>query len=112
MPITAGALGIIGGNSIFIYDSLSINLDSHIRYLSGILLAIGLMYWFILPDILNKKKEFTVLTILIVVGGLFRLIGAISIGVFSPIIIFALIMELIIAPSVYIGHRRIIGLLK
>jgi hypothetical protein len=50
-------------------------LASHERYLSGLLLAIGLAFWTTLSDIEGKTARFRLLTALVVIGGISRLVG-------------------------------------
>ncbi|MBI3513682.1 MAG: DUF4345 family protein, partial [Proteobacteria bacterium] len=49
VPIAAGAAGVIGGIAGF--GGSSPDVDSHVRYLSGLLLGIGLAYAASVPDI-------------------------------------------------------------
>jgi hypothetical protein len=84
-----------------------IGADSHFRYLSGLLLAIGLGFWSYVPTIETKGKRFKLLTLIVVMGGLARLISLVSVGVPSVGMLFGLAMELIIAPVLYLWQRRI-----
>ena len=50
---------------------------NHGRYLSGLLLAIGLAFWASIPAIEKHTARVRRLTALVVVGGLCRLLGVI-----------------------------------
>ena len=73
-------------------------LASHERYLSGLLLAIGLAFWSTLWDIEGKTGRFRLLTALVVVGGISRLMGVAMGDTLSWPIAGALAMELLVAP--------------
>jgi hypothetical protein len=74
IPISAGLTGAIYGPSLT-DDVLSISGDSHFRYLSGLLLAIGLGFWSTIPSIEAKSERFLVLTLIVVTGGISRVVG-------------------------------------
>jgi hypothetical protein len=73
-------------------------LASHERYLSGLLLAIGLAFWTTLSDIEGKTARFRLLTALVVIGGISRLVGVAFGDTLSWSIGGALAMELLVAP--------------
>ena len=82
-------------------------LDSHFRYLSGLLLAIGLAFGASIPKIERRSERFVLLSATVVVGGLARLGAWIaSSGPGNPPI-FALGMELVIVPLLFLWHRRV-----
>ena len=84
------------------------DLDSHFRYLSGLLLAIGLGYISTLRDIETKGARFTLLTALVVVGGLGRLGSVFYVGwPESPEMRAALLMELCVTPALALWQRRV-----
>jgi hypothetical protein len=68
--VAAGASGAVDGIA-----GATPGLASHERYLSGLLLAIGIAFWTTLPDIGRKTARFHRLTALVVTGGLCRLAG-------------------------------------
>jgi hypothetical protein len=73
-------------------------MDNHHRYLSGLLLAIGLGYWSTVPDIERMGPRFRLLTALVVTGGVARLVGLALGDVPTAEIGVALVMELAVAP--------------
>ena len=74
VPILVGLSGINGGLSAFDpYARWSLNGDSHVRYLSGLILAIGVGFWTTVPAIESHGARFRLLTALVLVGGLGRL---------------------------------------
>jgi uncharacterized protein DUF4345 len=82
-------------------------LASHERYLSGLLLAIGLAFWTTVSDIEGKTARFRLLTALVMVGGISRLLGVALGDTLSWSISGALAMELLIAPLLCLWQGRV-----
>ena len=70
----------------------------HYRYLSGLLLAIGLGFWSTIPNIERHAPRFRLLTGLVVIGGLCRLLGVALGDPLTPAVAAALAMELVATP--------------
>lgn len=105
VPLTAGALGILAPGMLGLYgDRAGL---SHAAYLSGLLLGIGLAYWWLIPDIEKRRGAFTLLTVLVQVGGLARLVVAIRLEALSIGVGLALLMELAVAPLLWFWQRRV-----
>ena len=85
----------------------SIDLDSHVRYLSGLLLGIGLVFWGMVPGIERHKLIVRVLTVLVVIGGLGRMLGVFVAGTPSTPMAAALAMELVVTPLLCLWQSRI-----
>ena len=80
--------------------------DSHFRYLSGLLLAIGLGYWGCIPAVERRGAALRLLTAIVVVGGLARLAGVFLAG--DPgSMRWALVMELGVAPLLCLWQARV-----
>jgi len=99
IPVAAGLGGVILGPSMVGGDVGSVGLDSHFRYLSGLLLAIGLAYWSLVPGLERHGAGFRLLTALVFVGGLGRLVGVVVHGWPPAPMLGALIMELVVTPA-------------
>ena len=82
-------------------------LGNHVRYLSGLLLAIGIAFWTTLPRIETKRDRFALLTALVVTGGLCRLIGMALGDPLSAPTIAALVMELAVTPLLWMWQRSL-----
>jgi hypothetical protein len=80
---------------------------NHERYLSGLLLAIGLAFWTTVSDIEGKTARFRLLTALVVMGGISRLLGVALGDTLSWPIGGALAMELLIAPLLCVWQGRV-----
>ena len=103
VPIVGGAAGIVFGASAFdpaatLNTSDAVAVDSHVRYLSGLLLAIGIAFYGLIATIERQTLLVRVLTGLVVTGGLARLYGVIVVGWPSGVMAFALAVELIVTP--------------
>ena len=81
--------------------------DSHHRYLSGLLLAIGLGYWTTVPEIETMMPRIKLLTALVVMGGISRLAGLALGDVPTLPVGAALAMELFVAPLLYLWQQRV-----
>ena len=107
VPVTAGLSGVLIGPS-FIDGTLgSPSVDSHTRYLSGLLLAIGLAFWSFVPRIEQETSRVRLLTALVAVGGLARLVSLIAVGAPSQGMLGGLVMELVVTPLLCLWQSRI-----
>ena len=107
VPISAGLYGVLFGAGLTREAALTVSGDSHYRYLSGLLLGIGLLFWSGIPAIEEKSGRFQLLTLVVVIGGLGRLVGLGLTGVPSLVMLFALAMELVVTPLVCLWQARI-----
>jgi hypothetical protein len=106
VPLSAGLAGIVMGPS-FVMVNENISLDSHFRYLSGLLLGIGLGFLSTLPSIELKSARFQLLTALVFVGGLSRLVSLLMMGVPGTGMIFGLVMELVVTPLLAFAQHKL-----
>ena len=106
LPIAIGLYGVLFGHALT-GDVVSVSADSHFRYLSGLLLAIGLIFWSTIPAIETKTGRFRLLTLLVVLGGLGRLVGLLLTGVPSLFMLGGLLMELVVTPVLCLWKTRI-----
>lgn len=105
IPIGTGLAGVIIGQSLT--GSVDISADSHHRYLSGLLFAIGLCFWSSIPAIEEKTGRFRMLTFIVFVGGLGRLAGLLLVGVPSLAMLGGLGMELLVTPALCLWQARV-----
>lgn len=107
VPVGAGLGGIIYGPQ-FLELPNSASSWSHLHYLAGLLFAIGLIFWASIPGIEKYRERFALLTLIVFTGGVARLIGALALDdAPGKGMIFALVMELIVTPSLWAWQRRI-----
>lgn len=98
VPVAAGLLGVLTGPAFIADSAYPVPVDSHIRYLSGLLLAVGVAFWTTIPHIEDRTGRFRLLTALVVTGGLARLLGIVQHGAPSASTLGALAMELGVTP--------------
>lgn len=108
VPINAGAMGVVLGPKWFKgIETGPVDLDSHLRYLSGILLAVGFAFASCVPDIEAKGDRFRLLGVLVVCGGLARLVSMVMVGIPSDGHVFGLGMELLVVPILLAWQWRV-----
>lgn len=107
VPVLAGSAGIILGTHAFGGEIVSLSGDSHVRYLSGLLLAIGIAFWRTVPCIEHQGARFRLLTGLVFVGGLCRLAALAVAGIPGKMMISALCMEVIVTPLLALWRERV-----
>ena len=111
VPVSAGAAGLFLGVAMFTgVDAANADLDSHVRYLSGLLLGIGLIFWSRIPEIERRPRLFRGLAGIVVLGGIGRLLGVFLAGPPSLPMFLALAMELLVTPLLSVWQARIAAL--
>jgi hypothetical protein len=110
VPLTVGALGLLVPARVGIHgDAAGL---AHAAYLSGLLLGIGMAYWWLIPDIERRGGAFSLLSALVVIGGLARLLMALRLGTLRPEIGLPLLLELSITPLLWVWQQRVAHLFK
>jgi len=109
VPLLAGGQGVIESAAMLkgVVSPPPIDLDSHYRYLSGLLLGIGLVFAASIRRIEAHGTIFRALGAIIVVGGLSRLVSLIENGAPGPGHQFGLVMELIVVPLIVLWQARV-----
>lgn len=105
VPVLAGAAGAWRGARL-LSGWPGAAADSHFRYLSGLLLGIGLILWGCIPTIERRGVIVRTLTLVVVTGGLSRLLGWLIAG--DPgRLRWTLVMELGVTPLICLWQFRI-----
>jgi hypothetical protein len=107
VPVGAGLAGILRGPAMVDALASTVAEDSHFRYLSGLLLAIGVAWWSVLPGIERHGTRIRLLAALVVSGGLARLASLIVTGIPAWPMLGALAMELAVTPAIAIWQARV-----
>jgi hypothetical protein len=90
----------------------NVTMDSYVRFLKGMLLAIGLIYWSSIPDIERHGERISLVTFVLVLGAVPRLMAVIGHGVPTNGILISLAGELIVAPLLWLWHRHVAGVAR
>ncbi len=99
VPVAAGGYGALYGTGLLGRAAeAGGDLDSHLRYLSGLLLGIGLAFWASIPRLEQHGRRIRLLGAIVVLGGLARLWGLRQ-GVPDLPMVLALGMELVVTPA-------------
>ena len=108
VPLIGGGAGVLtGSGSLGLPPADHVTADSHIRYLSGLLLALGIGFISTIPAIERQGPRVRLLTFLVVVGGLARLGGLVLHGVPELPMLFGLVMELGVTPALCAWQWRV-----
>jgi hypothetical protein len=114
VPVGAGLAGVLMGPALAglgAHDAAHlapVSLDSHFRYLSGLLLGIGILFWWAVPSIERRGMLVRALTLIVVIGGLGRALSLVELGEpGSTGMRLALIMELLITPLICLWQHRV-----
>jgi hypothetical protein len=109
VPLSMGLLSVLKSASVLkgVAPPLPIDLDSHYRYLSGLLLGIGFVFLGSIPRIETKTTVFRTLGFVILIGGLARLLSLVEQGVPGRGHQFGLVMELVVVPLIVLWQARV-----
>jgi hypothetical protein len=109
VPLSMGAVSVLRSAAVLrgMDPPFPVDLDSHYRYLSGLLLGIGLVFLASIPSIESKGAVFRTLGFVILIGGLARLYSLIENGAPGFGHQFGLVMELVVVPGIVLWQARV-----
>ncbi len=108
LPVYAGLSGLLRGGAMLSDGTLlGGDGDSHWRYLSGLLLGVGIGFWTCVPVIEKVTGRIRLLTMIVVVGGLGRAYGLLLGDAPSASMLAGLAMELLVVPLVCAWQWRV-----
>ncbi|MCV9966115.1 DUF4345 domain-containing protein [Pararhizobium sp. BT-229] len=110
LPVFAGACGVATGAGFLGINEPTADLDSHVRFLSGLFLAFGLAWCSCIPAIETKAERIRLLAILTFCGGLARFASLLIVGEPSAGHLLGLAMELVVVPCLVVWHGRVAAL--
>ena len=111
VPLGGGLYGMLSGAGM-LKDFGDATLNSHFRYLSGLLFGVGLGFATIVPAIEKHGDRATVLSLIVLTGGLARLYSALLDGWPARTMVFALGMEVGVVPLLWCWQRRVAKLAR
>ncbi|HEX2818469.1 MAG TPA: DUF4345 family protein [Phenylobacterium sp.] len=101
VPVGAGLWGALGR-----MGTIGSASASEARYLSGLLLGIGLVFWACIPTIERRGAVVRALAAIVAIGGLARVLGALQTG-FPSAVVLPLVMELGVTPAIALWRERV-----
>jgi hypothetical protein len=107
VPVAAGLAGVLRGPAMMGDLPGTPSEDSHVRYLSGLLLAIGVAWWSTLAAIERHGTRMRLLTALVACGGFARLLSLAMVGLPSGPMLGALVLELVVTPTIALWQARV-----
>jgi hypothetical protein len=109
VPLLAGGAGIVHGPAMLggVGNEVPVDLDSHYRYLSGLLFAVGLGFASCIPGIERRTARFRLLALIVFVGGAGRLVSLLAVGAPGEGHVFGLLMELVATPLLALWQTRV-----
>jgi hypothetical protein len=105
VPLLGGGAGAVLGAGM-LGEPAGPATDSHLRYLSGVLLGLGLLALWCAADLPRRGQAFQALCAVVALGGLARLGGLALAGLPPWPHLLALVMELGVVPALWLWHRR------
>jgi|GEM_PF-165943 len=109
VPLLAGGTGMLWGAELVrgVPSPPPADLDSHMRYLSGLLFAIGIGFVTCIPAIEEKGQRFRLLGAIVLVGGAGRALSLLGVGLPGLEHRLALGMELGTVPVLLLWQWRV-----
>jgi len=108
LPLFAGVAGVVEGPAFLgVTAPWPADLDSHLRFLSGVFLAMAVAWYACIPDIERKGSLFGLLALFTFSGGLARLVSLAVAGPPSAGHLLGQCMEVVIVPLLVLWQRRI-----
>jgi hypothetical protein len=109
VPLAAGGVGIVRGAAMLkgVHLPVPTDLNSHFRYLSGLLFGIGVAVALCVPAIERRGSLLRMIGLLVILGGLARLASMIREGLPSAAHLGALAMELVAMPLLLLWQARV-----
>jgi len=105
VPILAGGAGALLGMAL-LDEHGGPAAGSHLRYLSGLLLGMGLLAFWCASDLPRRRSILSALCGIFVIGGLARALGVALEGLPPLPHVLALVMELGVVPALWLALVR------
>lgn len=108
VPVLAGLEGMLTGPGFLRAQApWPVDLDSHLRFLSGVFVAVGIAWYSCIPDIERKTERFRLLAALTFCGGLGRFASLLAAGPPTTGHRYGLVAELLIVPVLVLWQARV-----
>ena len=108
LPFSAALAGVIGGPNFLGHPPvIPADLDSHFRYVSGLFLAMLLLFASCIPNVEQKGARLRVLGAMVILGGTARLWSLASVGMPSAGHLAGLGIELVETPLLLLWQAHL-----
>lgn len=108
LPLTAAIAGVIGGPRFLGHPPvIPTDLDSHFRYVSGLFLGMLLLFASCIPAVERNGPRLRLLAFMVVIGGAFRLVSLLEVGMPSLGHRIGLGIELVEVPLILLWQVRV-----
>lgn len=108
IPLLTGLTGIVmGPRFLRLSQPWPADLDSHFRFLSGVFLAVGLLFYATIPALETRTALFRAASAMVFAGGLARLLSLFVAGAPSAGHLAGLGMELVVVPLLVLWQARV-----
>ena len=107
-----GAIAVAGGRAGGVFGAPSgapvqrsgVSTDSEYRFISGVWLSLGVIAWWSIRQARRRAAHTRMFLIAAFAGGLSRLVSLLVAGNPGPLFLFALGIELLVVPAVFLWH--------
>lgn len=99
-----GLAGVLFGTSLA-GVVVSVTLEGYVRFIKGVLIAAGLIYWSAIPHVERRSERIGVLSFVLMFGAAGRLLSVVSHGFPTIGLLLSLVGELVVVPLLWWWHR-------
>jgi hypothetical protein len=108
LPLSAALAGTLGGPHFLGKPPvIPVDLDSHFRYISGLFLGMLLLFASCIPNVERHGPRLRMLAFMVFIGGLFRFLSLVAIGVPTLGHQIGLGIELVELPLILLWQARV-----
>lgn len=105
VAILFGVTGVLFGTSLA-GVTVSVTIEGYVRFIKGVLIASGLIYWSAIPHIERRSERIAVVTFILVFGAIGRLLAVVGHGFPTVGLMISLVGELVVVPLLWLWHRH------
>ncbi|WP_211912045.1 DUF4345 domain-containing protein [Tardiphaga alba] len=108
VAILFGLTGVLFGTSLSGVATIGVTMEGYVRFIKGVLIAAGLIYWSAIPHVEKRGERIAVVSFILMFGAAGRLLAVIGHGFPTVGLLVSLIGELVVVPLIWLWHRRLV----
>lgn len=108
VAILFGVTGVFFGTSLSGVATIGVTMEGYVRFIKGVLIAAGLLYWSAIPQVEKRGERIAVVTFILMFGAAGRLLAVIGHGFPTVGLVVSLVGELVVVPMIWLWHRRFV----